>query len=417
MGDESANYNLNLRDFSQNETILNGDIGTLGDSLDNSLTIIDLKSMSQTSLIDGFTISGAQADSSGLGVKGLYGGGILSYAKTGNINLSVRNCLFKNNYCGSSGGGIYNFGSTATASLSVENCKFFANTTSFSGAAIEGESGSSGNSIVNVKNTEFRASKNGNIRNLGNANSALFTCEGCLFSGNIIASSRASLINYNAGGNTVSNLINCTFSGNKAFLGAGVFNRGGLVNRTNTLFWNNDDSSNPDGIELSNGGTFSIKNSMIEGSSDNTSGNIPCTDPLFVTNLDPLTAPALGGNFSLQNCSPIMDKGLNDSVKVAFKKDLLGFTRIFNGSGQASAIVDLGAYEYQSVIYPVSLNLVDDINTDTNSIVTEDITANNTVINPARVLYQAGESILLDQGFEVENGSVFRAEIGLFTCP
>jgi len=76
----------------------------------------------------------------------------------------------------------------------------------------------------------------------------------------------------------------------------------------------------------------------------NDGGNID-TDPLFVTPIDPSTAPTTTGNLRLQSNSPAIDVGNNDFVTVP--TDLDGKPRIVDGNGDITATVDMGAYEYQ----------------------------------------------------------------------
>ncbi len=156
---------------------------------------------------------------------------------------------------------------------------------------------------------------------------------------------------------------------------------------------------------------------MREGSTDNANGNIPATDPLFVAGIDPLTSPNNGGDFRLKNCSPVADKGLNDSVSVAF--DLAGNSRIFNDTGLPTAIVDLGAYEHQGFYLPETASVAYQIDTADptfTEIEANTVTGSALIVDPSKVLFRAGKSISLSPGFEAENGAVFRAEIRV-GCP
>lgn len=420
-GNEVPSYDLTLRNFETNETILSGDIGVEGNTADNSLNVILLSTSGQTSVIDGFTISGARADSSEIpGYRGTYGGGILSQARTGDNFLTLKNCTVENNYVENSGGGILNTAlSGFTASVAIEKCRFLGNTADFSSGAIESDASSSGKTILTVKNTEFRGSSRGAVRNIASAgSSSTFRCEGCLFSGNQISSSGGSFTNYNAGGTAFSSLINCSFSGNSAFQGSAIWNRGGTVYATNSIFWNNADFSAGQSVFTDNGGTTTIKNSLIEGINDNTNGNIPSIDPKFVEALNPASAPSIAGDFKLKNCSPVADKGLSDSINVSL--DLAGNTRIFNDTGLPSAIVDLGAYEHQGYDAPLNNTITDDINSPasefTEFLATNSIMGSGKIIAPSKVIFRAGNSISLTPGFEAENSTVFKAEIGA-GCP
>ncbi len=66
-------------------------------------------------------------------------------------------------------------------------------------------------------------------------------------------------------------------------------------------------------------------------------------------------------------------------------------------------------------IHAQNLNLVsptNDFSVDKNKKAIQTISATNKVISPAKVLYQAGNAIMLNAGFEAKAGTVFRAEIG-----
>jgi hypothetical protein len=59
-----------------------------------------------------------------------------------------------------------------------------------------------------------------------------------------------------------------------------------------------------------------------------------------------------------------------------------------------------------------TLALTSDFNANAVQIANTTISATNKVINPAKVVYKAGNSVTLNQGFEARNGSTFLAQIG-----
>jgi hypothetical protein len=63
---------------------------------------------------------------------------------------------------------------------------------------------------------------------------------------------------------------------------------------------------------------------------------------------DPLFANPAGGDYSLQQSSPLIDKG-DQAGLTAGEKDVTGGTRVLDGDGDGTAIVDIGAFEHTYV--------------------------------------------------------------------
>jgi hypothetical protein len=78
------------RDWKNNETILSGDIGTLGNSSDNCYHVVTGSDTDGTAVLDGFTVSGGNA--SGSDMDG-FGGGMYNYESSPN----VKNTIFAGN--------------------------------------------------------------------------------------------------------------------------------------------------------------------------------------------------------------------------------------------------------------------------------------------------------------------------------
>jgi uncharacterized repeat protein (TIGR02543 family) len=164
--------------------------------------------------------------------------------------------------------------------------------------------------------------------------------------------------------NSSPKLTNVSFSGNRANTnGGGITNVQSSPTIVNSVFWTNKDSSGIDTPTASignvDGSTPTITYSMVQGckpggvwdgNCGNDGGNnLSDADPLFVTPVDPATAPTTAGNLRLQAGSPAIDKGNNAAVD-GLLTDLDGNPRI---RGNA---VDLGAYEAQIVIIALSAN-------------------------------------------------------------
>ncbi|MCF8359982.1 MAG: hypothetical protein K9H26_14585 [Prolixibacteraceae bacterium] len=144
--EDPASFNLDNRDFTTNESILSGDLnqddnfdaanggyqGTTGD--DNCYHVINHPdpgagslSADNTAILDGFTISGGNANGDEYADK--EGGGMASHRG----NPTLRNLIFKNNSAYRYGGGLRCY----VSSSSVTNVKFIENVvTTYDGAGL-----------------------------------------------------------------------------------------------------------------------------------------------------------------------------------------------------------------------------------------------------------------------------------------
>ena len=87
-----------------NVTILSGDIGVADDNSDNSYHVIVGSNTNNSAVLDGFTVTGGNADGSSINPQGR-GGGMLNVG--GDPTLS--NIIFSNNSA-TFGGGMFNEG-------------------------------------------------------------------------------------------------------------------------------------------------------------------------------------------------------------------------------------------------------------------------------------------------------------------
>lgn len=418
-GTEPANYNLSLRDFEANETILSGDIGVKNDSLDNSHSLITVDKIAQTSEVDGFTLEKALADGSGTFFRS-GGAGIAIWSRGVTVNFKVKNCTFRDLACGSSGAGILNYSSqNGQGNLVVENSKFLNSQAGFSGGAIINEGAFGGNVSAVIKNTVVKGNSGGGaLRNTAYSDGeAILRCEGSVVSGNVTGSKGAGIFNSQDDPNddfAEVSIINCTVTANNSFQGAGFTNEGGTAFVTNSIFWNNEASFAP-GV-YNNGGNTTIRHSMVQGETSFADGNIPTTNPNFIVDVSGTSAPTTQGDFRLQVCSPMADKGINDSLSLAFTQDLAGNPRIVNTTSAVQAVVDLGAYEFQGNNFQAFLDVNDDVSS-TQIVGANVLEASSTVVDPANILYHGNNHVLLKPGFETQDNVVFQAKAGAFTCP
>lgn len=172
VGNEPVGYNLALRDFSVNETILSGDIGISGQSSDNSYHVVYTENVSSATIVDGFTIQDGNANSSSF--PNDRGGAWYNKGRgLGNSsNPFIRNIIFKNNHASLKGGALCNDGYEGKTSPIILNCMFINNTshaTNGNGGAMynEGLRGIASPLISNCVFSNNSAGKGGAIYNDG----------------------------------------------------------------------------------------------------------------------------------------------------------------------------------------------------------------------------------------------------------
>jgi Secretion system C-terminal sorting domain/HYR domain/Lectin C-type domain len=296
---------LATRDFRTYETILDGDLGILGDTSDNAYHVG--RTISGSPIIDGLTIQNGNASNNGGGAMTLNGTlvtinncnfrdniGINGGAIATNDETIISNSIFTNNEALASGGAIE--GAMFGNSLTIENSLFFENTVNGSGGAIN----------LNIF-----------------ASTSVFTLTNVTLSKNAATGLTGDAITYTSGG--ASNFT---------------------ANITNSILWDNDDGDGNDN-QIDNGSTTPTTNytySLIKGTdltgSNGLDGTNLANDPQFT---DPAT-----NDFTLQPTSPAIDLG--DNTAVTQPTDLNGDTRIQDGDGDTTATVDFGAFEAPAIV-------------------------------------------------------------------
>ncbi len=273
-------------------------------------------------------------------VEGLEGGAIHN---EGNANAVVSSTTFINNQPGA----IYNGDSSPT----IRNCDFYGNSSDsggairnvgigaqptisnslFDGNAATGNGGAISNEgaqplveyCVFARNTGLSG---GALSNTGAADPVILNS---LFMENTAAGLGGAVYSFESTGT----IINCTLAHNQAGNTGGVANdkgHGGGPNIINSILWYN---STP---QIYNGPSSktTVTYSDVQGGYPGT-GNID-QDPAFVD--------TSSGNYALGTGSPCIDAGSNAAVTVPV--DLAGNPRIADGDGNASAVVDMGAFEF-----------------------------------------------------------------------
>jgi len=311
---------------------------------------------------------------------GSYGGAVVTIESSFPI---FTECSFHENLSTRLGGAILNLESSPI----YTNCSFFRNSSlGSSGAVFEALSSSSyTNCIFNENRAGIEiASANGGALYIVNSSPFLTNC---IFRGNStvgLATLRADGgAIYNAGSSPV--IANCLFQGNYAYGSGGAFfnsghspnfnvislpvllncvfqgnlsrREGGAIwdprpnssiktihtSCTNCIIWNNiagEGSRESASIAGYNSDNFShclIQNIDLSASGNNLDGTDPANNPLFLTEVNPLSAPTLGGDLRLATGSPVLNIG--DNSANTSLSDLAGNTRI------QDTTIDLGPYE------------------------------------------------------------------------
>lgn len=132
------------RDWENNATILSGDIGIPGDNSDNSYTVVFSIFSDWTTRVNGFTITGGNADNDDDDLNFYHrtkcGGGAYIHGQGAgkHANPGFINCTFINNHALQRGGAIYLNGKfNGDASSSYRNCQFISNSAAAGGAVFE----------------------------------------------------------------------------------------------------------------------------------------------------------------------------------------------------------------------------------------------------------------------------------------
>ncbi len=274
---------------------LSGNISSTALTSDNSYHVIENPSgLTSTAILDGFVITGGNADGGSSGYTS--GGGIYNRANNGQVcSPTIRNCLFMDNY-GGSGGAIANVGSTSgSSSPTVINCGFQNNSAGAYGGAVY------------------------NNRITGGSSRPVFI--NCSFLGNYTGGGGAAVFNDNnsSSGITSTTLTNCVF-----------YNTGG----DNTFF------------SFESGSVFATY-CLFEAS---VTGYVSGPGNLTISGVN--SPFASYNSIQLSACSPAINAGLNSAITATgVATDIAGNSRFYAGG-----TVDMGAYEFDSPL-PTITNL------------------------------------------------------------
>ncbi len=389
------------RDWVTYETILSGDIGVKGDMTDNVYHVFyhpNTLALNSTAILDGFTITGAYAESGSW--QTIHGGGMYNEG----ASPTVRNCTFSHNTT-AYGGGMANY---ELSSPTLVNTTFYSNTAEYgggmwiqhgspmlTGCTFEDNASVYGAGIFSylvssptLTNCTFKSNEadwdGGGIY----FDSGTPVLNGCAFIENTSGEEGAGMYNYV----TSPQLTNCTFSGNHASTtGGGMHNYSSTPKLINTIFSANiadifggaiyNFNSSPaitnctfygNWAKQPNGGgsiygstnaTPTLINSILWGGIPDEIANwSPEYKPTITysdvagsfsggvypgtgnINTNPLFVDPAQGDFHIFSFSQCVDKGSNSAPDLP-TQDFEGHTRIVDGDGNGSAIVDMGVFE------------------------------------------------------------------------
>ena len=301
-----------------NETILSGDLngnddfvitaggyqGTTGD--DNCYHIFYHPSgtnLDNSALLDGFTISGGNANATSPPYN--QGGGMFNNGSSPTLSQII----IKDNSADSDGGGMHSDNSSSL----ITNAVFYSN-----------RSGSMGGALIDWNSTSV-------------------TLVNCLFYQNYS----------DIGGavyafNSKPTLTNVTICNNSAINGGGLgfmYSYSGVTLLNNCIVWGNTATSGGNQLYISSAGKVTMNYSCYSNSANdiqNAGGTFTATN--YNITSDPLLVDAANSDFRIYDNSPSVNTGSNGYN--AQLTDIRGETRIQDGT------IDMGAYEWTSGVDP-----------------------------------------------------------------
>ncbi len=255
------------------------------------------------------------------------GGGIYNGLTAFNYpdrTMSIIHCTFTNDSA-DNGGGVYTTGVAA-----IEHTKFFSNKARNGGGIYSDHSPSlhltndtiSGNSATHNGGGVYTKGKD-----IGQDHYYINS----LFSGNKALGYGGALCDSASG----AFLENCTFAGDTAAIANGVYCQRPFPTFLNTIVWDGEGRS----VISATTQNFYLYffNSTVQGGF--TTYRNDTLNPKFIAPLPASAAPATGGDYRLQSCSPSINTGL-------MQGDYTGVTDLQGNARVYYETVDRGAYEY-----------------------------------------------------------------------
>lgn len=323
-GNEDPGYDLSLRDFAVNLTVLSGDLDLDGTFTNNSYHVAVVIGRIASVTLDGFSITGGNGSLNsnnlinGLSLNRRPGPGV--FIASAGADAKLTNCVIHSNLTTNWGGGVYAWASSITGNVFVDK------------------------NII----------RNNNCSSSNGAGIYAFADKSKMYvTSNLIYSNTTT---GNAGGAYIQ------------ALGANVYFINNTVSKntsaTGTLY-----CYTPTGGT----GTITVANSIISGNTPNTvsgnsanlraiavdrclvAGGVINEKQITATNIitdDPLFVDATNFNFRLTSTSPARNAGANayNDSGLYGSTDLIGNDRVFQTT------IDMGAYEYTPIVNIATTN-------------------------------------------------------------
>lgn len=258
---------ISQRNVTAHPTILSGDINSDGTLAGNSFTVIFTQNVSSLTVVDGFTITGGNADQggAGLGTPQSSGGGWFNLGSTAGASShpTISNCIFTGNFAWGYGAAMYNDGSFGGACSPVfTNCLFINNTARDSGGGLYNTGSFDGNCNPVFNNCQFVNNKSelgdgGGMFNMGQGGNCSPMLTNCRFERDTAFDEGGGMVNFGKDGIASPTLNHCFFEKNAAELGGGVYNDGTTTGYSGPTFNNchfTQNHSDNDGAAMYNSG-------------------------------------------------------------------------------------------------------------------------------------------------------------------
>jgi Synergist-CTERM protein sorting domain-containing protein len=317
---------LSQRNWQKYPTILTGDLQGDNDSANNSYHVITLDlNRRKRSLLDGFIITGGNANGTGIYCNG---GGIFASGSS----LVLRNSILRGNQADQKGGGLYNY---ANKEMQLQGVSLLEN------RALNGGAMYSLSSVLEAEQCTF-------AENYARGNGGAMVCEAtpgsianCTFYGNTAPQGGGGSM-HSLGLGTLE-VVHATFTRNKAQQGGALSTGGKSLVMLNSIAWGNEATSSESQIYAFPGSLLTISHSVVQGGFE---GGTEILD------LDPQLQEFGDHGGETHTCallegSPARNRGLEPGEHLVGGKTVIVPSEDQRGvprpEGEAT---DLGAYEF-----------------------------------------------------------------------